>query len=313
MEWLTLALQVTRFDADAFARQEQLLRKNHRKHSIEFARAHTNNAAAYRFIKNKEQKIHQDVPDTYGTKYTLCRSQKDLPVVRIDHPIAIPSGATVQTDSTTVVSQWDDKLKLTNVQGPLPTTATLCYTTHAYHIDRMSHIFQHFWSQFWQRDLPTEQLTNDVWQDLFTELQSTIPQQPPLQIVLDDPTILWATIKRMKTHKAIGADGWYSEELHQLTWHMIVDLSSLLTSMWSHGLTTQQMHASPYPTFCQMRKTTKHVTWQAHYHSWIPLSFVFHHRLRTPQLRPYAYADNWSFMTIRACSIQGNADPAQPC
>lgn len=29
----------------------------------------------------------------------------------------------------------------------------------------------------------------------------------------------------------------------------------------------------------------------------LALSFVFHHKLRTPQLRPYAYADNWSFMT----------------
>lgn len=29
----------------------------------------------------------------------------------------------------------------------------------------------------------------------------------------------------------------------------------------------------------------------------LSLSFVFHQKLHSPQLRPYAYADNWSFMT----------------
>ena len=47
----------------------------------------------------------------------------------------------------------------------------------------------------------------------------------------------------MKTHKAIGVDGWDSEELHKLTWSMVVDLSTLLQHMWPHGLTPQQMQA----------------------------------------------------------------------
>lgn len=47
----------------------------------------------------------------------------------------------------------------------------------------------------------------------------------------------------MKTHKAIGVDGWYSEELHQLAWHMIAELSHLLSNMWAQGLTAQQMQA----------------------------------------------------------------------
>ena len=55
--WLTLALQITRFDADAFARQEQILRKNHRKRSIAFAKAHTNNAVACRYLKSKKTKF----------------------------------------------------------------------------------------------------------------------------------------------------------------------------------------------------------------------------------------------------------------
>ena len=47
----------------------------------------------------------------------------------------------------------------------------------------------------------------------------------------------------MKTHKAIGVDGWYSEELYQLAWHMIAELSHLLSNMWAQGLTAQQMQA----------------------------------------------------------------------
>ena len=70
-----------------------------------------------------------------------------------------------------------------------------------------------------------------------------VPRQPPLLVVLDDPQVLWTTIKRMKTQKAIGVDGWYSEELHKLTWTMVVDLTNLLKAMWSHGLTNQQMQA----------------------------------------------------------------------
>ena len=106
--------------------------------------------------------------------------------------------------------------------------AEITYKTQAYHTDRMSSIFQTFWSRFWLRDLPQEQDTNAPWQDLFDELSNIIPQQPRVQIVLDNPAHLWHTIQRMKTHKAIGADGWYSEELHKLTWTMVVDLSTLL-------------------------------------------------------------------------------------
>lgn len=121
--------------------------------------------------------------------------------------------------------------------------AEITYKTQAYHTDRMSSIFQTFWSRFWLRDLPQEQDTNAPWQDLFDELSNIIPQQPRVQIVLDNPAHLWHTIQRMKTHKAIGADGWYSEELHKLTWTMVVDLSTLLQKMWPHGLTFQQMQA----------------------------------------------------------------------
>ena len=235
LEWLELALQVSRFDADAYARQEQILRRNHRKHSIEFARAHTNNAAAYRFIKNKEQKFLQDVPEIRTSAYTLCRSRKDLPVIRLHQPLILPTGATVSIGDTTatIASQIDDKLRLTNVQGTLPACATVSYKTHAYHIDKMSQIFQQFWTPFWQRDSLAEQDSNDVWEDLFHDLSTTIPHQAPLHIITSDPSVLWTTIKRMKTHKAIGVDGW----------NMIVDLSNLLKSMWSHGLTGQQMQA----------------------------------------------------------------------
>lgn len=44
-------------------------------------------------------------------------------------------------------------------------------------------------------------------------------------------------------YKAIRVDGWRAEELQLLTWTMVQDLSSLLTAIWGHGLTTQQMQA----------------------------------------------------------------------
>ena len=175
LDWLELALQVTRFDSDAYARQEQILRRNHRKHSIQFAKAHTNNAAAYRFIKHKEQRFLQDVPETCTSQYTLCRSHKDQPVIQLNKQLTIPAGATIRIGDTTatIVSHCHDRLKLTNVQGLLPTCATVSYTTHAYHIDKMSQIFQQSWAPFWQRDLPAEQKSDDAWTDLFSELQAS--------------------------------------------------------------------------------------------------------------------------------------------
>lgn len=43
-EWLQEALQLTRFESDAYARQELHLRRHHKRHAIEFAMSHTNNS-----------------------------------------------------------------------------------------------------------------------------------------------------------------------------------------------------------------------------------------------------------------------------
>ena len=109
------------------------------------------------------------------SQYTLCRSHKDQPVIQLNKQFTIPAGATIRIGDTTatIVSHCHDRLKLTNVQGLLPTCATVSYTTHAYHIDKMSQIFQQSWAPFWQRDLPAEQKSDDAWTDLFSELQAS--------------------------------------------------------------------------------------------------------------------------------------------
>lgn len=106
----------------------------------------------------------------------------------------------------------------------------------------MSTLFNQFWSQFWLQDTVEEETTDATWHTLFADVRKVVPRQTQVNC----PKTLWHTIQRMKTHKAIGVDGWYSEELRQLAWHMVVYLSQLLSQMWTQGLTTQQMQARTF-------------------------------------------------------------------
>ena len=92
----------------------------------------------------------------------------------------------------------------------------------------MSPHFHQFWSQFWLRDTPDAQLSNEEWQSTLDDIDNVIPQQPPLDLRIDDPQCLWDSIHRLKSHRAPGIDGWRSEELQSLTPVMIADLSGCI-------------------------------------------------------------------------------------
>lgn len=245
LEWLSDAVQITRFDADAFARQEASLRKHHKKHCIAFAQSHTNNAGAYRFIKRKEQRFLNDFPVDKSTHATLCRARHNSPKLKMHPPIHLPIGAKILfgTCTATVQSLTTPFVTLHNVEGILPGQGELHFRTHAYTIQDMSQSFHSFWSQFWQRDSPHEQSADEPWSDLLDDLDDTVPLQPMLDIKIDDPACLWETIRRLKSHKAPGVDGWHAEELQALTRTMVVDLSKLLGCVWSSCLTRRLMQA----------------------------------------------------------------------
>lgn len=244
-EWLQQALQLTRFEADAYARQELQLRRHHKRHAIEFAMSHTNNSQAYKFIKQKDQPFLQDIPVKHQTDATLCRSSKGQTVLRLAQPIPVTVGGRVQFGPCTaeVMSFNNTRMVLGKVQGQVPAQATVTFDSHAYTIAPMSDAFHRYWAQFWLRDPPHDQESDEPWSDLFQRLDDIIPTQDTLDIKYDCPLKLWESIHKLKPFKAIGEDGWHSEELQALTWDMVVDLSRILSLTWSHGHTSQRMQA----------------------------------------------------------------------
>ena len=245
VDWLQDALQLTRFESDAYARQELRLRRHHRRHAIEFAISHTNNSQAYKFIKNKEQQFLQDIPVQHKTEAVLCRSNKGQTVIRLDNPLPVKVGGQVSFGPCTAEIRKVDhtRLVLDKIQGHVPAKATVIFNTHAYTINPMSEAFHRYWAQFWQRDSTHDQDSDEPWSDLFQRLDNIIPTQDTLDIKFDCPHLLWESIHKLKPYKAIGEDGWHAEELQALTWDMVVDLSSLLSRTWAHGHTTQRMQA----------------------------------------------------------------------
>ena len=244
-EWLLDAIQITRLDSDAYARQEARLRAHHKRHCLALARSHTNNSNAYKFIKGKEQQFLNDFPVIKQTQVTLCRARGNRPKFTMHEPVSIPVGARVKigTCSATVADVTGSSITLSAVQGRLPSSALMQYETHAYHITDMSHEFHSYWSQFWMRDTYQDQVSDEPWQHLLDDLDMCIPAQPMLDLKYDDPKLLWDTIHRLKPYRAVGIDGWHAEELQRLTWSMIVDLARLLGAIWHKGLTPQQMRS----------------------------------------------------------------------
>lgn len=175
--WLEDACQLTKFDADAYIRQEQNLRRQRRRHSLEFARAHTNNANAYRIIRGKEQRFLHDVLTVASATATICRSIRGATVFRLDGPLRLPVGAQISLDQATAVVQQsqDTNLKVHQISAPINTRRSLKWHTHAYTVAQMSNAFHSYWSQFWQRDSDFEQISDSPWQDLFDEIDQLIP------------------------------------------------------------------------------------------------------------------------------------------
>lgn len=191
-EWLLDAYQVTKCDADAYAQQELQLRKHHKRHSLVFAQSHTNNSSAYRFIKGKEQKFLTDIPVCLSSPASLCRASHNLPKIRLQQPFDVPVGSTVRfgSCSATVYQTQMPYVTITNLQGPLPGSAEFVYHTHACTCEDMSPHFHHFWSQFWLRDSFQSQLQDDTWQTVHDDITHAIPQQPHIDIRIDDPQCL---------------------------------------------------------------------------------------------------------------------------
>lgn len=243
--WLEDAFQITRCDADAHVRQEYNLRRYHRRHSLDFAKSHTNNANAYRIIRGKEQRFLHDIPTEIETQVTLCRSQKGQTVLRLADPHPIPIGAQITLNNipATVKYNHHNIMHVADIQAPIPVQAKLQWQTHGYSIGQMSRAFHTYWSQFWRRDTEAEQMSDAPWREFFQEIDLLIPQQPMIDIGYNDPQRLYQSIQKMKSHRAIGADGWHAEELQALTPTMIADLSNLFDATWSKGLTKQLMQA----------------------------------------------------------------------
>jgi hypothetical protein len=64
-----------------------------------------------------------------------------------------------------------------------------------------------------------------------------------LDIVIDDPKIWLATIKKQKNRKASGICGWHNEELKMLPEQAIAHLTQIFSKLWKYGLTAQMMQA----------------------------------------------------------------------
>ena len=211
-------LQITKYDADLYCRQEHRFRMTSNKHAAWLDQTHKSGAKLYRSLKAEENKILPGFPVTHECLATLRRSPKGEVHIQIHYPVKFQLYAKMTFGDAELVllNQQACHLRASLVSGICPTQALLRQHTCVYRVADMTGPFRAYWSQYWNRDTEEEEATDTTWQETIDHLTQRIPPADPLPIVWSQPEVLQQTIAKLRPYKAPGIDGWRAEELRLL-------------------------------------------------------------------------------------------------
>ena len=237
--------QITQVDADIYCQQEARLQRLSHKHGLELDQVFKSNARLYQRLKSTDAKILPGFPVTVRVQATLCRQHKG-PLRLLIHQsqtFRLFAAAQFGDAQLRILDQSGSYLTCQLLHGQVPSHGDICQHIYAFDLEEMAGPFQHYWSQFWNRDTEADETSDHPWSELVRSLQSRIPPTAPLAIRWSDPEVIEQTIRRLKPFKAVGIDGWRAEELQALPRAAVADFASILTRIWSSGLTTHQLIA----------------------------------------------------------------------
>lgn len=116
-------LQVTKFDADLYCRQENKLRVTSRKHAAFLDQTQKSGSKLYRSLKAEENKLLPGFPVVHECLATLRRSPKGVVHLQIHHPVqfTLYGKLTFGAAELILISQDASHLTCNLIAGVCPT------------------------------------------------------------------------------------------------------------------------------------------------------------------------------------------------
>ena len=245
LEWLSSAIQITRHDAEAFCQQEQEIKKKQFRLKLQFDRQDNYLKSTYRMLKLSPHPPVTSVETTISTFASLNRSKQGCISLTLDDPnVKFSRDREIRFGDSVceLLEQNDKRVKVLHTAGKVPTRARISQKKFAMNPDEVSSAFEKFWSPFWNRDDLHDLVSDENWETI-NDIVDNVPEIPPINIVLDDPKIWMQTIAKLKSGKAAGYDGWYTDDLKLLPKTAITHLCKIASRGWQHGFNSDFMQA----------------------------------------------------------------------
>ena len=246
VQFLSTVLQITQHDCEHTCVQEQNIRCQAYKQTLQFDRADNYLRNTYKIIKEKPNPPVTSVESSITAEVTLIRSKKNRiqfkilgKLVEFSKDRELRLGDSILE----LVCQKNDIVTVVHKAGYVPTKGFLKQKWFAMTPGEVDKAFHDFWSPFWNRD-SLETLTSDnEWQDILEILDSFDDTDDIMDIKLDDPDLWYRTVQKLKSNKSTGYDGWSAEDLQLLPYSAIVHLCQISQRLWDGGFSVPYMQA----------------------------------------------------------------------
>ena len=190
VQFLSTVLQITQHDCEHTCVQEQNLRCQAYKQTLQFDRTDNYLRNTYKIIKEKPNPPVTSVESSITAEVTLVRSKKNRiqfkilgKLVEFSKDRELRLGDSILE----LVCQKNDIVTVVHKAGYVPTKGFLKQKWFAMTPGEVDKAFHDFWSPFWNRD-SLETLTSDnEWQDILEILDSFDDTDDIMDIKLDDP------------------------------------------------------------------------------------------------------------------------------
>ena len=143
-----------------------------------------------------------------------------------------------------LVSQVDDKITFSLLEGSVPSTGNLSQRGVAMTTNEIQDAFNDFWSTYWLRDSALEACAPEPWSSFVKQVRhSNLPEIPEFQVDLESVQPWMDAIQGLKSGKAHGIEGWRYEEFKKLPKVCIADLAAIMARGARFGLSQPLMSA----------------------------------------------------------------------
>jgi len=244
ISFLHFVTQITKHDAESVCAQEQVQRQNSFHLKLRFDRTENFLKNTYKMLRPASFPPVQSVQTVNETKATLMRSTKGCIKVLLENEIIFHRDREIKFGNSLceLLDQKGKVVSLIHTSGKIPTYGCISQESFAMTPDEVGDAFHQFWAPFWNRDSISDLQSDDPWNDILDILDS-IPPMPEFQVKLDDYDLWYQTVHKLKSHKAIGYDGWSAEDLKQLPKIAIRHLAMVCQKLWKKGFDEDFMQA----------------------------------------------------------------------